>query len=161
MKIEIKHRWTGEIIFAHEAEENSVKITLRAAIEARANLTGAGLTGADLRGANLTGANLTGANLRGANLTGANLTGADLTGADLTGANVDFSFGWSFHCRNSRFKFGIKFSYQVFAHLASCECDDPEWAEIRKAILPFARKSHRAGDLGILDDSDTDEKKGD
>ncbi len=68
MKIEIKSRFSLEVLFSHEAENNSVAITLSAAINAKANLGGA-----DLRSANLYGANLGGANLRSANLYGADL----------------------------------------------------------------------------------------
>jgi hypothetical protein len=93
MKIEIKNRFTGEIIFSHEAEENSVSATVKAALEVNtdlrgANLRGADLIDADLRGADLRGANLRGADLRGANLSGADLRGANLSGADLRGANL-------------------------------------------------------------------------
>ena len=83
MKIEIKSRFTGEVLFSNESEENSIKITLLAAIEAGANLYRA-----DLRRANLRGANLYRANLRGADLYEADLRGADLYGADLYGANL-------------------------------------------------------------------------
>jgi hypothetical protein len=94
MKIEIKCRFSGSILFSHEAEDNSVKLTLEAAVSARANLAGANLARANLDGANLDGANLAGANLdgaylAGANLDGANLDGANLDGAYLAGANLD------------------------------------------------------------------------
>ena len=88
MKIEIKNRWSNSVLFAHEAEENSLKITLLMALKARADLYGADLGGADLRGADLRGADLRGADLRGANLFGANLGGANLFGANLGGANL-------------------------------------------------------------------------
>ena len=93
MKIEIKSRFTGEVLFSHEAEKNSIKITLKAALSADADLRGAdlydaNLYGANLRGANLRGANLRGADLRGADLYGANLFGANLRDADLYGANL-------------------------------------------------------------------------
>jgi len=98
MKIEIKSRFSLEVLFSHECEDNSIAITLAAAINAKANLYGANLYGAnlygadlygaDLRGADLRGANLRGADLRGADLYGANLYGADLHGADLRGANL-------------------------------------------------------------------------
>ena len=83
MKIEIKSRFSLEVLFSHECENNSVAITLAAAINAKANLRSA-----DLYGANLRSANLRSANLYGANLYGANLYGADLYGADLYGANL-------------------------------------------------------------------------
>ena len=88
MKIEIKHRITGTVLFAGEYE--SWRLAAEAAVRSGANLRGAGLSGADLSRANLSsGANLSGANLRGANLSVANLSGADLRGADLSsGANL-------------------------------------------------------------------------
>ena len=93
MKIEIKSRFSLEILFSHECEDNSVAITLAAAINAKANLYGANLYGAnlygaDLRSANLRSADLRSANLRSANLRSANLYGANLYGADLRSANL-------------------------------------------------------------------------
>jgi hypothetical protein len=88
MKIEIKSRFSLEIMFSHDCEDNSVAITLAAAINAKANLYGANLYGANLYGANLYGANLYGANLYGANLYGANLYGANLRSADLRSADL-------------------------------------------------------------------------
>ena len=88
MKIEIKNRWNFEVIFAYECEDNTIAITLKAAINAKTNLRGADLRGANLRGANLYGADLRGADLRGADLRGANLRGANLYGADLRGADL-------------------------------------------------------------------------
>jgi Family of unknown function (DUF5758)/Pentapeptide repeats (8 copies) len=86
MKIEIKSRWSGSILFAIEAE--NWRIALEAAVGAKADLREADLHGADLRGAHLCGANLHGADLCGANLRGADLCGANLRGADLRGANL-------------------------------------------------------------------------
>ena len=63
MKIQITARFTGLVLFEHEAENNTMKLTLEAAISARANLARAYLAGANLDGANLDGANLAGANL--------------------------------------------------------------------------------------------------
>ena len=98
MKIEIKSRFSLQILFSHECEDNSVAITLAAAINAKAdlrsadlrsaNLRSADLRSADLRSADLYGADLYGADLRSANLYGANLYGADLYGANLYGANL-------------------------------------------------------------------------
>ena len=93
MKIEIKSRFSLEVLFSHECEDNSVAITLVAAINAKANLYGADLRsadlyGADLRRADLGDANLRSADLRSADLYGANLYGADLRSADLGDANL-------------------------------------------------------------------------
>ena len=76
VKIQIKNRWTGNIIF--ESEKETYK---EAVIEAN-------LRGADLREADLSGANLSGANLREADLSGADLREADLSEADLSEANL-------------------------------------------------------------------------
>ena len=58
VKIEIKNRWTGNVLFEYEKDNNTIKETIEKAVE----------EGANLRGANLEGANLEGANLRGAYL---------------------------------------------------------------------------------------------
>ncbi len=86
MTFEIKHRHTGETLFASNAA-----IDLAGAIKEAiktTNLGGAYLYGANLRAADLRGANLRDANLRGADLYGANLRDANLRGADLSGANL-------------------------------------------------------------------------
>ena len=94
LKIQITARFTGLVLFEHEAENNTMKLTLEAAISARANLAGANLARANLAGANLARANLAGAYLAGAYLDGANLARANLAGANLAraylaGANLD------------------------------------------------------------------------
>jgi uncharacterized protein YjbI with pentapeptide repeats len=108
--IEIKHRYTGAVLWTGEVEAPKdtpqsclLGLAVLAALKAKADLTGANLIDAKLRRANLTGAklrranlidadligaNLIDAKLRGANLTGAKLRGANLIGADLTGANL-------------------------------------------------------------------------
>ena len=108
IKIEIRNRWTGSVVFEYTKEGNTITETVLDAIRRGADLRdadlcGADLCGADLRGsnlcdadlcdANLCGADLCGADLRGvnlydANLYDANLCGADLCGADLRGANL-------------------------------------------------------------------------
>ena len=88
IKIEIKNRWTGNILFEYLSENNTIKKTVSEAIKSEANLRRANLCGADLCGADLCGADLCGADLRRANLRRANLCGADLYGADLRRANL-------------------------------------------------------------------------
>jgi glutathione S-transferase len=117
----------------------------------RADLWGADLRGAYLRGANLRGADLGGADLRGADLGGAYLRGAYLRGADLGGADIDFA-AWPLWCGSMGVKVDLGIVYQLLAHVACLDCDKPEFAEIQAAILPYATKSHRAEDLGLLDD---------
>ena len=80
--IQIKHRYTGAVLYEHEPtdEQQASGLAMRAAIEA-AFKCNANLRGADLSGANLSDTNLSGANLRGANLSGADLIGIRLWGA--------------------------------------------------------------------------------
>ena len=68
MKIEIKCRFSGSVLFSHEAEDNSMTLALEAAVSAGAYLDGAYLAGANLAGANLARAYLDGAYLDGAYL---------------------------------------------------------------------------------------------
>lgn len=80
--MEIKNRYTGEVILAVEAE------TLRGADLCGADLYEADLRGADLSRALLSGACLSEADLSEADLRGANLYGADLSEANLCGADL-------------------------------------------------------------------------
>ncbi len=92
--IEIKHKNTGEVLFAADVEtiveavEQAVrdKANLSSADLSWANLSSANLGSADLRWANLSSANLRWANLSWANLSSANLRWADLRWADLSWA---------------------------------------------------------------------------
>ena len=80
MLIEIKNRWNGTVNFAHDAEENSMKVTLSAAVSAKCNLSGSDLSGSDLRDSNLSGSNLS----------GSDLSGSDLSGSDLRVSQIGF-----------------------------------------------------------------------
>ena len=93
IKIEIRNRWTGAVVFEYTKEGNTITETVLEAIRRDANLRDANLRGADLsdanlRGADLRDANLSGADLRCANLCGANLSDANLRCADLSDANL-------------------------------------------------------------------------
>ena len=61
IKIEIKNRWTGKILFEYEKENNTIKDTLVEAVSRCADLSCADLSGAYLSGADLRGAYLSGA----------------------------------------------------------------------------------------------------
>jgi hypothetical protein len=86
MKIKIKNRFTGEVIFAHEQGYNTIAVTVKVALSLKINLRSA-----DLRYADLSGADLRYADLRGADLSGANLNSADLRYADLSYANLSYA----------------------------------------------------------------------
>ena len=68
MKIEINSRFSGKVLFCHDCENNTLKLTVEAAARAGAYLVGARLDGASLVGASLDGASLAGAYLVGARL---------------------------------------------------------------------------------------------
>jgi hypothetical protein len=88
IKIEIRNRWTGSVVFEYTKEGNTITETVLDAIRRGANLRDANLRDADLRDANLCGANLCDADLRDANLRDANLCGANLCDANLRSANL-------------------------------------------------------------------------
>jgi len=58
MEIQIKNRFDGNIIFKHNQNENTIRLTVEIAIQQNVYLQGANLRGANLRGADLQGANL-------------------------------------------------------------------------------------------------------
>ena len=122
---------------------------LRCANLREANLREANLRGANLRGADLREANLREADLREADLRWANLREADLREADLRGADLDFA-SFPLWCGCAYFKCDQKLVYQLLAHICTLDFDDTEG--IKELVLPFAIKSHRAKDLGLIGD---------
>src|SRR4030042_1041774 len=88
------------------------------------------------------------ADLSGADLSWANLSGADLSGADLSGANL-WMTQWPLWCGTKKVKIGIKIVRQLAAHFCTCECEEPEFQEARKVLMPLALKSHVAKDLEL------------
>ena len=87
-----------------------------------------------------------------ADLRGANLRGADLSGANLRGADLDFAV-WPLWCGSKGVKVDKRIAAQLVAHACALSCDDPDYQTLRKLMLPFARTSHRAEDLGLLADT--------
>ena len=76
---------------------------------------------------------------------------ADLHDANLWGANLDFSC-LPLWCGGSKFKADAKIVRQILAHVSTIEVSDADddLKAVLAAILPEAKKSHRAGDLGLL-----------
>ena len=133
-------------------DEGGAKANLQGADLQEADLRGADLRWADLRGADLRCADLRGADLRCADLQGANLRCADLQGANLRDANLDFSC-LPLWCGSKGIKVDRRIAAQLVAHVCALSCDDEEFQALRKLMLPFARTSHRASDLGLLADA--------
>ena len=88
IKISIKNRWTGSILFEYSSVDNTLAKTVTEALKGDADLCDADLCDADLCDADLCGAYLCGAYLCGADLCGADLCGADLRDADLCDADL-------------------------------------------------------------------------
>jgi len=107
-----------------------------------ANLTCTNLKSADFEGANLKYVDFTHVDLKGANLEGADLRGANLEGANLEGANIDFSC-LPLWCGGLNIKIDKRIAVQLTYHLCSMQCNDIEFQEIRKMLLPFANQMHR------------------
>ena len=91
------------------------------------------------------------ANLQYANLQDADLRDANLRCANLQYANLDYSC-WPLWCGSKNVKVDVKIARQLAAHFCALDCKDKEYIKARKAILAFAKKSHRAGDLGLIED---------
>ena len=104
MRIEIKNRWSLAVLFAHDAEENSMALTLTFAVKAKVDLSGADLSGADLRSADLSSAHLSGADLRSADLSGADLRSANLSGAGLRSADLSGAYLSSAYLRSANLR---------------------------------------------------------
>lgn len=113
-----------------------------------AHLQGVNFRYADLQRVFFRGANLRDANFQYANLQYANIQYANFQGANFQGADLDFSC-FPLSCGGTKFKADIKLAYQLLAHLCTLEIDDSDWQELKDKIMPYAKKSHRATELGL------------
>jgi hypothetical protein len=68
----------------------------------------------------------------------------------LRSADLDFSC-WPLWCGSKNVKVDARIAAQLAAHFCVLDCDDPAYIAVRKAILKFAKTSHRADDLGLLE----------
>ena len=73
---------------------------------------------------------------------------ANLRGADLRGADLDFSC-LPLWCGSMGMIVDRRIAAQIAAHFCALDCDDLDYLKARKAILKFAKTSHRAKDLGL------------
>jgi len=119
IKLEIKNRWTGDVIFSSRKE------TYKEAVKEATD---------------------DGANLSGANLSGANLSDADLSDADLSGADIDYSC-WPLWCGSKDVKVDRRIAAQLATHFCALDCDDSDYIKAKKAVMKFAKTSHRADDM--------------
>ena len=123
--MEIKHRFSGEIIY--KDRHKTILACVRAALTAKANLSWANLSGADL-------------------------SGADLSGADLSGANLDFSSGLSLRCGSFNFTADLRLAAQLAYHFCRIDfggCDDAKKAQ--SALKNLANQFHRVDECGRIE----------
>ena len=86
------------------------------------------------------------ADLQGADLRGADLRGANLQGADLYGADLDFA-SWSLWCGTRGVRVDVRIFRQIAMHLCGVVVDDDECRAAQGALMPLARKCHRAAEF--------------
>lgn len=116
-----------------------------------ADLRLANMQGADLRNVDLREAKLQDADLQGVDMQWANLQGAGLQGADLRDANIDYAC-LPLWCGSKGMIVDRRIAAQIAAHFCALNCDDEYYQAARTAILEFAKTSHRAGDLGLVEE---------
>jgi uncharacterized protein YjbI with pentapeptide repeats len=141
MKIKIKHRVDGRILFAHEQEKNSVKITLEAAVRAGADLSYADLSHTDLSYIDLGNIDLSHVDLRYADLSYADLSYTDLSYADLSYAKLVHTVLVSADLSSAKLNFAnlsfanLGLAYLTFADLDGANLDG---ASLDSTDLRFA-----------------------
>lgn len=127
MKIQITGRFSGSVLFEHEAENNTVYLTLVAAVKA----------GANLDNAYLAGTNLVGANLENAYFARANLVGAYLGGEVLNKAPISLiSLQWSILITGQYMRIGCqRHTHEEWRDFTNSKIDN-----MGKGALAFWRK---------------------
>ena len=111
---EIKHRYTGAVIYSCEAE--TFRECAERAVKEKVSLRGADMSGADMSGADMRGANMRGVDMRGADMSGANMRGANMRGANMSGVDMDFSC-WPLSCNSTHVVASDRLFAQLFFHL--------------------------------------------
>lgn len=160
IKIEIRNRWTGSVVFEYTKEKNTIAETVLEAVRRGADLRGVDLSGADLHDANLSCAGLSCADLSCANLRGADLRGVDLRGANLRDANLSCAKGCYLSCPTEGSFIGWKKAYGHIVKLRipedarrssatgnKCRCDKAYIMEIQnmdgtRATVDTVRSNH-------------------
>ena len=81
----------------------------------------------------------------------ADLRDADLRGANLRGANLDYTC-LPLWCGSKGMIVDKRIAAQIAAHFCALDCDDADYLAARTAILEFAKSSHLAEVLGLLEE---------
>jgi len=155
--IEIKHRFTGAVLFRSDTAE-SVRAALLEALKAdpRADLAGADLAGADLAGAYLAGADLAGADLAGAYLADARNVPTDLSARSEPvepyerKVRTDAERAADFRARHPEVPVVENLDAQILARITTdgCELDMSDWHSCETTHCRGGWAIHLAGKPG-------------
>ncbi len=77
---------------------------------------------------------------------------ADLREANLREADLDFAC-WPLWCGSMNVKVDRRLAAQLAAHFCVLDCEDEDYQKARAAVLEFAKTSHRARELGLLEEA--------
>ena len=160
MLIQIKSRFNSSVLFDHTCENNTLKITLEAAVKIGARLVGANLDRANLDRAILVGASLVGARLDRASLIGSRLDGSNLVGASLVGATYGIAkltrgiiqligYYWTVFIFDAHIKIGCKlYSTEDWINfsdneIAAMDSEAAEFWKANKDIIIAIAKHHQ------------------
>jgi hypothetical protein len=135
LKLSIKDRFTGSIIFEYEKENNTIKETVEAAIKSYANLSYANLSYADLSSADLGSADLSSADLSYANLSSADLSYANLSYANLSYANLSSANLSSANLGYADLSYAVNADYAISVTRVCAEGDIVGWKKCRGDII--------------------------
>jgi uncharacterized protein YjbI with pentapeptide repeats len=146
MNYQIKHRFTGDVLFECDIPESHSGMAARFALE-KAHSSRANLSGANLYGANLYGANLSGANLYGADLSGANLSGAKNDGEEIAITPIPIGgLRWPVLVTDGYMRIGCqRHSHDEWASFTAAQIEDmasdaPDfWAQWKDSLLSMCR----------------------
>ena len=73
--------------------------------------------------------------------------------ADLRWADLDYSC-LPLWCGSQGMTVDKRIAAQIAAHFCALDCDDADYLAARAAILEFAKTSHRASYLGLLEEAE-------
>jgi uncharacterized protein YjbI with pentapeptide repeats len=136
--IEIKHRYTGNVIFSSDTAKNDVA-AVREAISNKIDLPYADLSKLHLVHVNFQGINLSHVNFAESNLNYANLSGCDLSHVDFDNASMYFTDLTGSYVSAARFTGSI----MKYCLLDNCNIHDADFTDIQHdlyRVLGDARK---------------------
>ena len=152
--IEIKHRYTGEVILTVDAD-TLVGADLSGKDLSYSDLRDSDLRDSDLSYSDLRGSNLSNSDLSDSDLSGSNLSYSDLRGSNLIGSNLDFAC-MPLWCGDLKAGYDdkqiIQQLYHVLSHVkySPNASDDLKSKMLTDELIELANRFHRANEYGKL-----------